>query len=76
MPTVAEPKNLVDLKRRLSARLLADQDVTGVGIRGEQIVVYLARDNEGVRRRAGAVAKDVAGGVPLVFEVTGQIRKQ
>ena len=70
------PTDLAQAKRRLSSRLLADEAISGVGIRDDALVVYLAVDDEGVRRRVRQAARDLASDAPVVFEVTGTIRKQ
>jgi len=73
---MADSIDLTKVKSKLSKRLLNLAGVSGVGIRGSRIVVYLADDDPGVRRRAEEVAREA--GVPgrLVFDVAGEFRKQ
>jgi len=68
--------DLADAKRRISARLLDEKGVSGVGLRGRRVVVYLEADDAGVRRKAEQIAHEVAPGARLTFEVTGRFEKQ
>jgi predicted metal-dependent RNase len=67
---------LVELKQRVSARLLDEAGVSGVGLRGNQIVVYLENDDAQVRQKAEKIARDVAPEASLTFEVAGRFRKK
>jgi len=73
---MADETPIAQAKRKLSRRLLDEASVSGVGIRGERIVVYLTADEPAVKQRARAIAREVNVTVPLVFEVTGEFRKQ
>jgi hypothetical protein len=73
---MASPTPLSDAKRRLSRRLLDEAGISGVGIRGDRLVVYLTADVAAVKEKALAIAREVAVTAPLVFEVTGELRKQ
>lgn len=73
---MASSTPLSDAKRRLSRRLLDEAGISGVGIRGDRLVVYLTADVAAVKQKALAIAREVAVTAPLVFEVTGELRKQ
>jgi hypothetical protein len=73
---MADSTDLADAKRKLSRRLLDEAGVSGVGIRKDRLVVYLAIDDPAVRRNAQEVARDLGVTAPLVFEFTGELRKQ
>ena len=73
---MAEPTRLADAKRRLSSILLGEPGVSGVGMRGESLVVYLASDGPAVRRKAQEEARRIGVTAPLLFEVTGEFRAQ
>ena len=70
-----DSSNLADAKRKLSRRLLDETGVSGVGMRKDRLVVYLAADDPAVRRKAEEVARRLGLTAPLVFEVTGELRK-
>jgi hypothetical protein len=65
-----------EAKRKLSRRLLDEAGVSGVGIRGDRLVVYLTADESSVKKKAQDIAREVDVTAPLVFEVTGEFRKQ
>ncbi len=73
---MADSTDLADAKRKLSRRLLDEAGVSGVGIRKDRLVVYLAIDDLAVRRNAQEVARELGVTAPLVFEFTGELRKQ
>ncbi len=73
---MAGPTRLADAKRRLSRRLLDEPGVSGVGIQGDRLVVYLVGDAPAVRRKAQEAARQVGVTAPLLFEVTGEFRAQ
>jgi hypothetical protein len=73
---MADSTSLAEAKRQLSRRLLDEAGVSGVGIRGSRLVVYLATDDPSVRRKARELARQIDKTAPLVFEVTGEFRKQ
>jgi hypothetical protein len=62
------------LKARVSPRLLAIDGVTGVGIAGRTLAVYLEADSEAVRQEVAALLDAEAPGVPVSFTVTGWFR--
>jgi hypothetical protein len=47
----AVPKTLLEVKRRISDALLDAGGVSGVGLRGESVVVYLETGDKAVRQR-------------------------
>ena len=67
---------LAQLKRQVSNRLLDEPGISGVGLRADAIVVYLASDDAALRAHAAKVAKDTAPGARIVLEVTGTFGKQ
>jgi RNA-binding protein YhbY len=73
---MAESMSLAEAKRKLSRRLLDEAGVSGVGIRGSRLVVYLEADDPSIRRKARELARQIDTTAPLVFEVTGRFRKQ
>jgi hypothetical protein len=73
---MADEAPISKAKRRLSQRLLDEAGVSGVGIRGQRLVVYLTGDEPAVKQRARDIAREVNITVPLIFEVTGEFRKQ
>jgi hypothetical protein len=70
------PENLLDVKRRISDVLLDTAGVSGVGVRGQNIVVYLESDDASTRKRVEKVTTRLSAGVPVVYEVTGRFKKQ
>ena len=76
MSSMPDKTVLSDVKRRISARLLDEAGVSGVGIRGDRIVVYLETDDAGIRQKAKQVAQEVAPATSIAFEVAGRFGKQ
>ena len=72
----AVPKTLLEVKRRISDALLDAGGVSGVGLRGESIVVYLETRDKAVRQRIQKTAAMLAPKVSIVFEVAGRFEKQ
>jgi hypothetical protein len=64
-----------EAKRQISSALLDTPGVSGVGIRGGQVTVYLEQDDPALEARAKAVAATRAPGVELQFEVSGRFGK-
>jgi len=71
---VAGEVDPVELKRRLSPLLLGIKGVSGVGVPGGRLTVYLESEDEDIRRRVQKVAAEVAPGAALQFQVTGPFR--
>lgn len=67
---------LRDAKRRISSALLDAPGISGVGLRGGKVVVYLERDDPAVRDHATTAAKKLAPGVDVMFDVSGPFKKQ
>ena len=72
----AVPKTLLEVKRRISDALLDAGGVSGVGLRGESIVVYLETRDKAVRQRIQKTAARLAPKVSIVLEVAGRFEKQ
>ena len=68
--------DLKERKRRLSPRLLNIRGVSGVGIPGGKLTVYLAEDSETVRKEVAAVLESDASDTPVAYVVTGPFRRQ
>jgi hypothetical protein len=73
---MADSSDLTEAKRKLSGRLLDQAGVSGVGLRKDRLVVYLAADDPSVRRKTREVARQLGITAPIAFEVTGEFRKQ
>lgn len=63
-------------KRRISAAILDRPGVSGVGLRGECVVVYLESESAEIRDSLRQAADRAATGVPVIFEVAGTFRAQ
>lgn len=72
----AVPETLLEVKRRISDALLDAGGVSGVGLRGKSLVVYLESDDAATRKRVQKMAARLAAGVTVVYEVTGRFKKQ
>ena len=70
------PDTILEVKRRISDALLDGGGVSGVGVRGKNIVVYVESDDAATRTRVEQVASRLAPGVTVVYEVTGRFGKQ
>jgi hypothetical protein len=73
---VTAKADLREIKRRLSPRLLSIRGVSGVGLPGGKLTVYLAEDSETVRREVAAVVEADAPDTPFTCVVTGAFRPQ
>lgn len=62
------------LKRLLSPRLLDVEGVSGLGLPGGKLTVYLSEDTEEVRGRVREVIAKLAPKTELAFEFTGPLR--
>jgi hypothetical protein len=60
-----------ELRRKLSPLLLGLEGVSGVGVPGGKLTVYLDRDDQKVRHNAASVVEEVAPGTEVTFVVTG-----
>jgi hypothetical protein len=72
----AVPETLLDVKRRISDALLDAGGVSGVGLRGQSIVVYLETGDKAIRQRIEKTAARLAPKVSILFEVAGRFEKQ
>lgn len=68
--------DLREVKRRLSPLLLGIPGVSGLGIPGGKLTVYLAEDSEAVRKEVEAVLASEAPGTTVAYVVTGAFRPQ
>jgi hypothetical protein len=66
--------DLKAVKRRVSAALIDQPGVSGVGLRGGNVVVYVER--EARRGAGGRGGGHGAPGVALQFEITGTLKAQ
>jgi hypothetical protein len=73
MPPPTDP---LALKRLLSPLVLEIEGVSGLGVPGGRLTVYLEAEDAQVRRRVCEVVDRVAPGASPRFEVTGKIRKR
>lgn len=73
---MSEQDAIRDAKRQISSALLDTPGVSGVGVRGGRVVVYLEHDDPALEARAKAVAAARVPGVELQFEVSGRFGKQ
>ncbi len=73
MDVEADPR---ELKRRLSPRLLGIRGVSGLGVPGGKLTVYLAEDSEAVRKQVEAILASEAPGARVAYVVTGAFRPQ
>jgi len=71
---VAESIDPVELKRGLSPLLLGIKGVSGVGLPGGKLTVYLESEDEDTRRRVQEVVAKAAPDAVVQFQVTGPFR--
>jgi hypothetical protein len=69
-------KTLAEIKRAASKTLLNRPGVSGLGLRGDGVVVYLESDDAGIRLEAERIVEQIAPSTPVYFELTGRIGKQ
>lgn len=69
MPKVDDIRRV---KRDLSARLLRVPGVSGVGVSGGKITVYLAYGSADLRREVSRIVKEVAAETEVRVVVTGR----
>jgi hypothetical protein len=70
------PDTLLDVKHRISDALLDAGGVSGVGLRGDRIVVYLESNDAETKQRVVRMAARLAPKAPIVYEVAGRFKKQ
>lgn len=73
---MSAPTDHLALKRRLSRRVLEIEGVSGIGVPGGCLTIYLEVDDPEVRRRVCQVIAKAAPRATPRFEVTGPIRKR
>ncbi len=66
---------LLDIKRRLSPKLMPLEGVSGVGVSGGKLAVYLVRDAaEEELKKIRALIDSEAPGTEVEFVTTGEFR--
>jgi len=74
-PGKAAAGALLDIKRRLSPKLLPLECVSGVGVTGAKLAVYLAREAaEDELKRIRSLIDAEAPGTEVEFVTTGEFR--
>ena len=73
---MAKEKTLAEIKRAASKTLLNRPGVSGLGLRGDGVVVYLESDDAGIRKEAERIVEQIAPSTPVYFELTGRIEKR
>jgi hypothetical protein len=73
---MAKEKTLAEIKRAASKTLLNRPGVSGLGLRGDGVVVYLESDDAGIRQEAVRIVEQIAPSTPVYFELTGRIEKR
>jgi hypothetical protein len=70
------PDDAPALKKLLSPLLLGIEGVSGLGVPGGRLTVYLEAEDADVRHRVEEVIGRLAPGTQPLYEVTGPFRKQ
>jgi hypothetical protein len=73
---MSERPDALALKQLLSPLLLEVEGVSGVGVPGGRLTVYLEADDASVRNRVLEIVARAAPAAAPHFEVTGAFRKQ
>lgn len=73
--SLSEPE-LRNVKQQVSPQLLSLAGISGVGISGGRLTVYLENDSKAVRQAVDKVVESAAPGVPVLYVVTGKFRTQ
>ena len=63
---------LRSIKKRVAPQLLPMAGISGVGISGGRLAVYLEADSEAVRQAVAQVVGNAAPSVPVLFVVSGK----
>lgn len=64
------------VKKRVSSHLLSLAGISGVGISGGHLTVYLENDSKAVRQAVDKIVANAAPGIPVLFVVTGKFHAQ
>jgi hypothetical protein len=72
---MADADDVRAVKRRLAPRLLGLDGVTGVGVRGKHLAVYLDGPREATRQRVAAVVAAEAPGTVVEYVESGPLRR-
>ena len=67
---------ILETKRRISTALLDTPGISGVGLRGGRVVVYVESDDPKLQQQATAIARRIAPDITLLFEQTGAFGPQ
>ena len=70
------PPDAARLKQALSPVLLEIEGVSGVGVPGGQLTIYLTADDPEVKGKVREVVARASPGVTPRFEVTGMFQKR
>ena len=73
---MSAPPDTLELKRRLSPLVLGIEGVSGLGLPGGRLTIYLETDDADVRRRVLDIVAKAAPTATPRFEVSGPFRKQ
>ena len=65
-----------EVKRRIGDRLLAVPGVSGVGVPGGRLTVYLEADVAEVRRACEEIVRSDGSGTAVDFVVTGRFERR
>ena len=71
---MAADNDLIALKQRLSPHLLEVDGVSGVGVGGDRLNVYLEEDTQRIRDQVGKIIGEHAPNATVSFVVTGGFR--
>jgi hypothetical protein len=66
--------DLRELKQRVSPRLLRIPGVSGVGIHGGRLIVYLVEESEALQQEVAGVLESERADIPVNYVVTGVFR--
>lgn len=69
-------EQLLALKRRLSPRLLALQGVSGIGVSGDRLAIYLTANDSNARRRVRRLLYAEAPEVDFTLVTSGTFQSR
>ena len=67
---------LRSIKKRVAPQLLHIAGISGVGMSGGRLAVYLEGESDTVRQAVEQIVRNTAPGVPVTYVVTGKYRTQ